>query len=161
METVIRVFVIYVLIVLGLRVAGKREFSQLSPLELVMLLMIPELVAQALVREDFSMTNAIIALATLFVLVFVNSALMYRFRSYEKAVTGSPAVLVANGKLIEEAMNKERISAGEIFTELHRSGLDKLDDVKWAILESDGKISIVPWTRGDTASIRSEEPAAT
>lgn len=160
METVLRVFIIYVLIIVGLRLSGKREFSQMSPIELVMLLMIPELVAQALVREDFSMTNAIIALSTLFVLVFVNSTLMYRSPTYEHALSGEPAVLVIDGELQPRAMNKERVSVGEIFTEIHKSGIERLEDVKWAILEADGKISVIPKRELTTAAIRSDKTAA-
>lgn len=156
METVVRVFIIYVLIIVGLRLSGKREFSQMTPIELVMLLMIPELVAQSLVREDFSMTNAVIALSTLFVLVFVNSTLIYRSRTYERALTGEPTVLVVNGELQPGAMNKERVSAGEIFTEMHKSGVESLGDVKWAILEGDGKISVIPKRELATASVHSD-----
>ncbi len=144
METVIRVIIIYILIAAGLRVMGKREFGQLSPIELVALLMIPELVSQALVREDFSLVNAVVALATLFVLVFLNSFLSFHFKFFEKLVSGSPTVLVAHGILQEDAMNRERVSPDEILSQMHKSGLERFEQVKWAILESDGKISIVP-----------------
>lgn len=158
METVIRVAIIYILITAGLRVMGKREFGQLSPIELVALLMIPELVAQALVREDFSMTNAVIAITTLFTLVFSNSFLSFHSKFFEKMVSGSPVVLIANGKIQEDAVNKERVSADEILAQAHKSGIEKLDNVKWAILESDGKISIVPKdTHNAVFQVRNDE----
>lgn len=144
METVIRVAIIYVFIVVGLRVLGKREFSQLSPLELITLMLIPEIVSQALMREDFSITNALIGLTTLFILVFITSVLMHRFKSIEVAIADTPAILVQNGRFIEENLNKERVTPDEILTEIHKNGLEKLEQVKWAILETDGKISIVP-----------------
>jgi len=157
METVIRVAIIYVLIIAGLRVMGKREFSQLSPIELVALLMIPELVSQSLIREDFSMTNAIIAISTLFAIVFLNSFLSFHFNFFEKLVSGSPVVLVSNGKFQENAMNKERVTAEEIFDQMHKSGLYELSQVKWAILESDGKISVVPKDQNNKVSqVRTE-----
>lgn len=106
METVIRVTLFYVLILLGLRVLGKREFSQLSPLELVTLLLIPELVSQALGREDFSFTNGIIGIATVFTLVFISSLLQHHSQAFSKVVSSSPAVLVADGQFIEENMNR-------------------------------------------------------
>lgn len=144
METVLRVAIIYILIIAGLRVMGKREFSQLTSVELVALLLVPELVAQALVREDFSMVNAIIAVATLFTLVFVNSFFSFHSKKFSNFISGSPTVLVANAKLQNDMMSKERVSEEEIFDQIHKSGLEKLEQVKWAILESDGKISIVP-----------------
>lgn len=152
METVVRVVIIYLMILFGLRVLGKREFGQLSPLELVTLLLIPELVAQALVREDFSMTNAIIALTTLFSLVFVTSVLGSRFRRFQGVIEGSPSVLAYHGKLVQENLMEERVSPEEIYTELRKAGLEDLSQVRWAILETDGKISIVPASEQSTAA---------
>lgn len=144
MSTVLRVSVIYVFILIALRILGKREFGQLSPLELVSLLMIPELVSQALVDDDFSVTNALVGVTTLLSLVFVTSLLMQRFRKAEDIITGTPTVLVSRGRMIEEAMNKMRVTPGEIFAEMRKSGIERLAQVKWAVLEADGKISIVP-----------------
>jgi len=144
METVIRVTIIYLVILLGLRVVGKREFSQLSPIELVTLLLIPELVSQSLVREDFSLTNGIIGLTTLLSLVFLNSLLMQKSKRFETMIEGEPAVLVEHGKFVDSTMNKERISPEEVFAEMHQVGLYQLSQIKWAVLESDGRISFVP-----------------
>ncbi|MFY0535861.1 DUF421 domain-containing protein [Nannocystis pusilla] len=110
METVIRIVIIYLVIVAGLRILGKREFGQLSPAELVTLLIIPEIVSPALVRDDPSLTNAIVGTTTLFSLVFVVSLLMHHVRSLEKVVSSSPTLLVSDGRFLAENMNKERIS---------------------------------------------------
>jgi uncharacterized membrane protein YcaP (DUF421 family) len=144
METVTRVVFIYIFIMLGLRVLGKREFGQLSPLELVTLLLIPEIVAQGLVREDFSLTNAVVGIATLFAMVFLTSLVMQHSRKAEELITGKPTLLVYDGNFIPENMNKERITPDEIYTELHKVGLEKLAQVRWVILESDGKLAVIP-----------------
>jgi uncharacterized membrane protein YcaP (DUF421 family) len=144
METVLRVAVIYLFVLVGLRVLGKREFGQLSPLELVTLLMIPEIVSQALTRDDYSLTNALIGVSTLFVLVFLTSVLVHRFKKLELAVSGAPTVLVSRGELRHEALDTNRVTTDELFSEMHKSGLDELKQVKWAILEPDGHIAIVP-----------------
>jgi uncharacterized membrane protein YcaP (DUF421 family) len=144
METVWRVALVYIFIMFGLRMLGKREFGQLTPLELVTLLIVPEIVSQALVREDFSMTNALIGVSTLFVLVYFSSLLQHRSEFIENIVSSSPTVLVRNGAYIGKNMNEQRVSPGEIFTAIHESGLERLEQVKWAILETDGKIAIVP-----------------
>lgn len=144
METVLRVAVIYLFVLVGLRVLGKREFGQLSPLELVTLLMIPEIVSQALTGDDYSLTNALIGVCTLFVLVFLTSLLVHRFKPLELAVSGAPTVLVRRGEVLGDALDVNRVTTDELFSEMHKSGLDELKQVKWAILEPDGHISIVP-----------------
>ena len=147
METVLRVAAIYLFVFVGLRVMGKREFGQLSAIELVTLLMIPEIVSQALTGNDDSITNAFVGVSTLLVLVFATSMLAHRFKKVEVAIGGVPSVLVHNGKLFERTLNTERVSPDEIFAEMHKAGLQTLDEVEWAILESDGKIAIVPTQR--------------
>lgn len=144
METVLRVIFLYLFLLVTLRVMGKREFSQLSTLELVMLLLIPELLSQALSYEDPSLINALIAVTTLLTLSFLTSVIMHRSRRIEGIMEGKPIVLVHHGKLLEDAMNKERVTPSEIFTQMHQSGLEKLDQVRWAILETDGLIAIIP-----------------
>lgn len=144
MQTIFRVVFLYLFILLSLRVMGKREFSQLSPIELVALLLIPELASQALIGDDFSMATALTALCTLFVLVFIISLLEHKFKKVDTFLHDSPALLVAYGGLQEETLNKERITPDEIYAEMHKVGLERLDQVKWVILEGDGKLSIIP-----------------
>ena len=144
METVVRILVIYLLLLLGLRAMGKREFGQLSPFELVTLLLIPELIQQAAVREDFSLTNAVIAVSALFLLVFLTSALAHRFGGFERFIAGSPAVLAHDGRFVPDVMNHERVSGDEIYSELRKVGLVELKQVRWVLLEPDGKIAVIP-----------------
>jgi uncharacterized membrane protein YcaP (DUF421 family) len=143
METVIRVIIFYLFILIGLRFMGKREFSQMSPLELVSLLLIPELVAQSIVGEDFSIVNGIIAISTLFALVYLNSTLIHHSPTANRLIVSTPTVLVDHGEYVTDNMNRERVSPDEIKNEMHKSGLERLSQVKWAILETDGKISII------------------
>jgi uncharacterized membrane protein YcaP (DUF421 family) len=157
METIWRIAVIYLFIIFGLRVLGKREFGQLSPLELVTLLIIPEIVSQGLVREDFSITNALIGTSTLLLLVYFTSLLQHSSESIEKVFSSSPTVLVQNGYYVDKHMNQERVSPDEIFDAMYQSGLDRLEQVKWAILTSDGKISIVP-TESDKNVVSQQQP---
>lgn len=143
METVLRIGFVYLFLLCVLRVLGKREFGQLSPVELVMLLLIPELVSQAIVREDFSMTNAVIAVTTLATLVFVVSALTYRFPRIGDLVHGRPGLLVDGGEFQTATMDRERVPAEEIVAQMRKAGLTRLEEVKWAVLETDGRISII------------------
>lgn len=143
MDTVIRVVFVYVFLLAALRLLGKREFGQLSPLEFVCLLLIPEVLQQALVREDFSMVNALVAVSTLLLLVFFTSVVCHRWKKADAVLQGQPSVLVANGRLYPKVMDQERVTPDELFTEMRRSGIDSLDRVRFAVLEPDGHISVV------------------
>lgn len=144
METVVRIATIYLVILVGLRLLGKRELSQLTPLELVTLMLIPEIVSQSMIGEDFSVTNGVIGITTIFSLVFLTSLLKQKVKIVERIIEGTPSLMVERGRFVEENLNKERITPDEVFGEMHKSGLEHLSQVKWAILETDGKISIVP-----------------
>ena len=144
MDTVLRIAFVYFTLMVALRVLGKRELSEMSPFELVTLLMIPEIFSPALAREDYSMTHATIGAATLFTLLFLTSALTFRFKGAERVVEGKPTVLVRNGQFLERNMQHERVTPDEVLTEMHKSGIEQLHEVRWAILEMDGKIAIVP-----------------
>src|SRR5690606_36529224 len=108
METVIRVAFVYVFVLFALRVVGKREFGQLTPFDLVTLLLIPDLVTQALLREDYSMTNAVIVLCILFTLRFLTSVLKYLSRRPQEIIERTPTELVHEGRIIERNMNQQR-----------------------------------------------------
>lgn len=148
METVLRIVFIYLFLLVALRLMGKREFGELAPFDFVVLLLIPEIFSQAMAREDFSLTNAIIAVSTLLTLVFATSLLNFRFKAMGKAVAGVPAVLVRHGYLVPTNLERERIAPGEILDAMHAAGLHRMDEVRWAILETDGRITIIPWEPG-------------
>lgn len=157
METVLRVTVVYLFLMVALRIMGKRDVGQLAPFDLVILLLIPELVSQALVREDYSLTNGFIGVATLLSLVFITSVVVYLSKGASRLVEGQPTVLVQHGFLVPENMNRERVSPEEIVSQMHESGLERMDQVKWGILETDGKISFVPWMESGTTPRKKEE----
>lgn len=144
MEIMIRVTVIYLFVVFGLRVIGRRELSDMSPLDLVTLLLIPEIAAHALPGgEDFSVVNGLTGIATLFLLVFISAQWRYLNPKVEKAIEGRPTLLVESGRYIYGNLDKEHVTPAEILAATRHSGLEELEQVKWAILESDGKISII------------------
>jgi uncharacterized membrane protein YcaP (DUF421 family) len=155
METVVRVLVVYVLVLTGLRVMGKREFGQLSPMELISLLLIPELVGPAIVREDYSLTNGLVGVATLLLAVLAVSVASDWSGRARAALQGRPTVLVQDGRPIEEHMARERITAEEVDAALRKAGVERLEQVRWAVLEADGTISIIPAEGGVR---RGEEP---
>jgi uncharacterized membrane protein YcaP (DUF421 family) len=146
-----RVALIYVLLTLAFRALGKRELNQLSPFELVMLLMIAEVVSPALTAGDDSLTGAIVGATTLLCLAYLHSVLSYRFKWFQSATESPAAVIIAHGRVLEFAMHKERVRPDELFSEMHKSGIEDLSHVKWGILEPDGKMSFVRCDDGDTS----------
>lgn len=144
MEPVLRVAFVYVFLLTAFRLLGKREIGQLSPFELVVIISIPEIFADALTGGDHSMTAAVIGGSTLLVLVLGTSMLSHRFKWFETITEGGPTVLVHDGRFLEDNLNRERVQTAEVFTQMRMTGLERLEQVRWAILEGDGKISIVP-----------------
>jgi uncharacterized membrane protein YcaP (DUF421 family) len=146
MDTVLRIVIIYLFLMVALRLMGKREFGELAPFDIVVLLLIPEIFSQSMLREDFSLTNALVAVSTLLTLVFATSLLSYRFRKVGEVVTGVPTVLVRHGHLVREHLDRERVGPGEVLDAMHAAGLHAFEQVRWAILETDGRITVIPWT---------------
>lgn len=149
MEPVFRVAFVYLLLLAGFRLLGKRELGQLSPFELVVLICIPEIFSDAFVGGDHSMTAATVGGTTLLALVFLTSVLSHRFRGFQRVVEGDPTVLVYNGAFVERNMNRERVPPTEVFAEMHVAGLERLSQVRWAILEENGKIALIPFDPDD------------
>ena len=157
METVLRVFTIYVFITFCLRIIGKRELGELSPHELVMIMLIPELATQALSRQDYSITNAFIGISTLLSLVFINSVFNYRFEKYRDIIEGKSVVLREPNRYIENALHRERVDVGEILSEVRAAGFENIEQIKWVVLEPDGRISCVPHEHGRRSQVSKEK----
>ncbi len=149
METVVRISFVYLFLLFMLRVMGKRELAQLSPFELTLIMLIPEIASQSLIREDYSMTNAVIGLSTLFTLVVLTSTITYVFPKVQNILEGEATILVKNGKLITKALDQERVTVDDIMSQIREVGIEKFSNVKWVILEADGKISVIPYESGE------------
>lgn len=153
METSLRVIIAYAFIWAAFRVLGKRELSRMSPLELVLLLFIPQLFSRALTRQDYSFTNAIIGASTLLALTFLTSAMTYRSKRVASVMVSKPTVLVAHGELLTEELDHERMSPNDIFDAMQKAGVTTLDEVEWAVLQSDGAIAIVRRDHGRVSGV--------
>jgi uncharacterized membrane protein YcaP (DUF421 family) len=141
---VLRITIIYFFLMAAMRVLGKREFGELSPFELVTILMIPEIVTQVLTQGDQSLIGALTGIATLFVLVYLTSLVTQRSKRMHELVAGVATVLVDKGRFVDENLQRERVTPEDVFTAMHQAGLADLPQVRWAILEDDGKIAIIP-----------------
>lgn len=148
MELFARSVVLYVLLFLLMRAAGHRQFAQMTAFDAVLVVVIGNIVGQSFIGEDYSVTAALVIVASLVFLDLVVSMAKSRWEKMEHIVDGIPTLLINEGDLVEENLKKERVSEMDILRSAReRQGLDSLEKVRFAVLEPDGKISIVPWTR--------------
>ena len=142
-EIVARVTAIYVMLLVLVRCAGKREVGQLGPLDLLAMLVLSETVSPVLTGQDTSLGAGLVASATLLGLCATVGRLVYWFPRFERVVEGSPVVLVENGRLRAAAGRAERITAVELAHALRRAGIADLEDVAQAVVETNGEITVV------------------
>jgi len=141
-SSVAHVLATFVVLTFAFRLIGKRELSRLSPFELVTLMLIPEILSNA-VQGQGSMLTGLAGLSTVLLLVLGTSLLAQRFPRVHTVIESSPTVLVADGKLLETNMNRERVSPDELFSEMRKQGICKLADIRFAVLESGGNLTFV------------------
>lgn len=145
MESVIRAAAVYLFLLVVFRLSGQRTLAQITTFDLVLLLIISEAIQEALIGNDHSMTNAALVVLTLVGLNVGLSILKQRSKSAEKVLEDVPLVLVAEGRVLKERMDKVRVDEDDIL-EAARSlhGLERLDQIRFAVLERSGDISIIP-----------------
>lgn len=145
METVLRAVVVYLLLLIVFRLSGKRSLAQITSFDFVLLLIIGEAVQQGLLGEDFSLTSALLIVVTLVGMDIGISLIKQRSPWIDKIVDSVPLVLVEEGNLYQERMQKARVDVEDILAAARETqGLERLDQIKYAILERSGGISVIP-----------------
>ena len=143
MDIVIRASIVFVLLFVLLRVIGKRQLGQMTPFEFVGLIVLGDFVQQAVTHSDFSITAAMLAVMTFAFWSLVFGWLSYRSKWARGMFESQPRVLVKDGKVLDEARAHDLLPEEEILSEMRLAGIEKLSQVKWAILEPSGKISFI------------------
>ncbi len=143
-EIVLRAGIVYLALLVGLRVGGKRELGQMTPFDLVVILLIANAVQNAMVGPDTSLVGGLIAAASLLTANAALARFRHRIPWLRKVAEGDPVVLMSDGALVDRHLAKEGIDAAELEQAAREHGLDGLKGVKQAVLEIDGTISIVP-----------------
>ena len=145
MESVLRAVAIYLFLLLIFRLTGKRSLAQITAFDFVLLLIIGEATQQALLGDDFSVVNACIVIGTLMFLELGLSLVKGWWPRLDPILESMPVVVVENGRLLKDRSARERVDLGDVLAaarELH--GLERLDQVKYAVLERSGGLTIVP-----------------
>ena len=145
MEAVLRGIVVYVFLLLIFRIAGKRSLAETSSFDLVLLLIISETTQQAMVDNDHSMTNAALLIVTLVGADILLSLIKERAPPVERWLDGVPLIVVKDGKMLDDRALRERIDENDVLEAARlEHGLEAMDQIKYAVLERGGKISIIP-----------------
>ncbi|MBP0445971.1 DUF421 domain-containing protein [Roseomonas sp. SSH11] len=145
MESVLRALAIYVALTLMFRITGRRSMSHITTFDFVLLLVVGEATQQALLGEDFSITNAVLVIATLLGLDVAIRWIKARHEPVDRILEGLPTILVVDGRPLPDRIREARISESEILQSAREShGLTRMDEIRLAVLEVSGTIAVIP-----------------
>jgi uncharacterized membrane protein YcaP (DUF421 family) len=142
-EIVLRTIIVYLVILIGLRLAGKREIGQMTVFDLVVLLLIANAVQNAMVGSDTTLTGGLLAAVTLLIMNALVALSRLRSTKLRRLVEGTPTILVLHGEVIQEHLRREGIDEQTLEASLREHGIEAVGDVDMAVLEIDGSISVV------------------
>lgn len=140
----IRTIIIFVVLMITMRIMGKRQLGELDVGEFVITILLSEIATLPITNTEKSLISAIIPIATLAILEISSSALILRFPKIKKLLSSKPTVLISRGKMNRAEMRKVRISIEDLITQIRQNGIFDLEEVDYAILEENGKMSIIP-----------------
>jgi uncharacterized membrane protein YcaP (DUF421 family) len=143
LEKILRPIIVYAVLIVGLRLAGKRELAQLNPFDLVVLLTLSNTVQNAIIGNDTTVTGGIIGAATLLLINYLVVRFLYGHKEIEQLVEGDPDVLIENGQIRIERLKEEVITLAELEAAAHRQGFASLAEVERAVLEPGGTITFI------------------
>src|SRR5947209_16239621 len=144
MDLVIRATAVFGFIFLITRIAGRRELSSLEPFDVILLVVLGDLVQQGITQSDESVTGTLIVISTITLLSVAVSWVSFRSGRVRVVTEGEPIVLVQDGRVIERNLRRERLTRGDLEQEARRQQIGSLSEIRWAILEPEGSISVIP-----------------
>lgn len=145
LQIILRTGIIYLLVLIGVRLSGKREVGQMTPFDLTLLLLLSNSVQNAMTGPDTSLAGGAVAASTLLLLNYLVANVSGRNRGFRRWVEGEPSLLVHDGQVIESHMARERVSIDELNRALREHGINSCDQVALAVLEVDGSISCLKY----------------
>ena len=143
MDIVLRSIVVFFFIWVLMRIVGRRELSSMEPFDLIIIIVIGDLVQQAATQQDMSVTGAILSAGTIGLLTVLFSWFSWRFPRVRPVLDGKPIVIVEDGKPIMDNMRRERVTIEELAAQARLKGIESLDSIKWAVLETGGQVSFI------------------
>lgn len=142
-EFSLRALIVYIFLLGTLRLTGRRQIGQLSPFDFVLLFILSNAVQNSMNGGDNSVTSGLVLVVTLIAAHWILSYLSFKYKGFAQFIDGKPEVLIHNGILQKSTLKKERITHDELESILRRNGCNKIEDVKIAIVEGNGAISVI------------------
>ncbi len=139
----VRSIVIYLCVLLGIRLTGKREVGQMAPFDLVLLLLIANAVQNAMTGPDTTVSGGLVAAGSLLAINWLITQVVWRYRRARKFVEGSPTLLIHHGQCLHKNMSQEKITTEDLHQVLREHGVISIEDVDLAVLEVDGTVSVL------------------
>lgn len=143
MEIVVRATVVFFFLWGLTRAMGKRELSEITPFELILLVIMGDLVQQGVTQEDMSITGAVLAVGTMSLLVLGTSYVSFRWKRSRSAIEGRPVIIVRDGTILHDVLRIERLTEDEVYEGAREQGIADLAEVRFCILETDGNFSFI------------------
>lgn len=143
MDIVLRAIFLFLFVFGVTRLIGRRELSSLEPFDLILLIVLGDAIQQGLTQDDYSVTGAVLVVATLALLQAGTSFVSFRFARLRPLLDGEPVIVVENGEPIMKNVRRERLLVDEIAAEARKQQIESLGDVKWAVLETSGQLSFI------------------
>ena len=140
-----RTIILYLLLIVGLRLTGKRQIGELEPIELVLTMLLSDLASVPMQDFDSPLINGVVPILTLLALTTLLSYISFRSGRFRSLICGEPAIVVRCGRLQQRAMRHNRMTVDELMEELRMKGITDLNSIKYAILETNGQISVLPY----------------
>jgi uncharacterized membrane protein YcaP (DUF421 family) len=141
LEKILRPILVYTFLIIGLRLAGKRELAQLNPFDLIVLLTLSNTVQNAIIGDDNTVTGGVIGATALLAVNYLVVRFLYSHQRWERVIEGGSDVLIRDGKILHRHLEKELLTVAELETAAHRQGFRSLHDIDRAVLENGGSIS--------------------
>jgi uncharacterized membrane protein YcaP (DUF421 family) len=143
-DLVLRTVAVFFFLLILMRAIGRRELASLQPFDLMLLIVLGDAVQQGLTQDDYSVTGALLVIGTFAVLQVCTSWVSFRFPRVRPILEGEPIIVVQDGKPIERNLKRERLTLEELAEAARSESIARLEDVQWAVLETNGQISFIP-----------------
>jgi uncharacterized membrane protein YcaP (DUF421 family) len=143
MDLVLRTIFVFLLILIVTRAVGRRELSSMEPIDLILLVVIGDLVQSGVTQSDYSLTGTTIVIVTMALLVVATAWVGFRFQRLRPILEGEPIILVADGRVLEKNLRRQRMTVEELGAEARLAQIGSLEEVRYAVLESNGRVSFV------------------
>jgi uncharacterized membrane protein YcaP (DUF421 family) len=142
-DLVLRTVVVFFLVLLVTRAVGRRELSSMEPFDLILIVVIGDLIQQGVTQSDYSLTGTTIVILTMALLTVSTAWFSFRFARLRPLLEGEPVMLIADGRVIQRNLRAQRMTIPEVAAEARLQGIGTLDEIRYAVLETNGKISFL------------------